>query len=127
MHATYFGTVAARAAELNSGMLGEIIGLSRRDPGRRVAYINPWLARGELVQVVHRLDRDDRGSATAVVMLTVAVGQSRAEMTSSSMPTTWSICSRSRDGWAALCANTFSWQDDRADTADPQFTPSPTE
>jgi hypothetical protein len=81
MHATYFGTVAARAAELNSGMLGEIIGLSSRDPGRRVAYINPWLARGELVQVVHRLDRDDRGSATAVVMLTVAVGQSRAEMT----------------------------------------------
>jgi hypothetical protein len=81
MHATYFGTVAARAAELNSGMLGEIIGLSRRDPSRRVAYINPWLARGELVQVVHRLDRDDRGSATAVVMLTVAVGQSRAEMT----------------------------------------------
>jgi hypothetical protein len=77
MHATYFGTVAARAAELNSGMLGEIIGLSRRDPGRRVAYINPWLARGELVQVVHRLDRDDRGSA----MLAVAVGQSRAEMT----------------------------------------------
>ena len=49
-------------------------------PKVRVAY-NPWLARGELLQVVHRLDRDDRGVATRVVVLTVAVGETRAEVT----------------------------------------------
>jgi hypothetical protein len=61
-------------------MLGETIGLDRRDSKGRVAY-NPWLARGELLQVVHRLDRDDRGGATRVVVLTVAVGESHAEVT----------------------------------------------
>jgi hypothetical protein len=80
MHATNLGTVAARAAELNAGMLGETIGLSRRDPKRR-AFYNPWLTRGELVQVVHHLDRDDRGVVRRVVVLTVAVGESHAEVT----------------------------------------------
>jgi hypothetical protein len=61
-------------------MLGETIVLGRRDAKGRLAY-NPWLARGELLQVVHRLDRDDRGVAARVVVLTVAVGESHAEVT----------------------------------------------
>jgi hypothetical protein len=50
-------------------------------PRRRSLVVNPWLRRGELVEVVHHLDRRERASAASRAVLTVAVGESRAEVT----------------------------------------------
>jgi len=71
--------VAVRAAELTGGMLGQTVSVCRS--GRRGLVVNPWLRRGELVEVVHHLDRCERASAASRVVLTVAVGESRAEVT----------------------------------------------
>jgi len=68
-----------RAADLTSHALGQMASV-RRTPRRDVA-VNPWRARGVLLQVVHFLAEDSSGNATPAVVLTVAVGESRAEVT----------------------------------------------
>jgi hypothetical protein len=76
----YLGPVVVRAAELTSAMLGQAVTVTRAR--RADVAVNPWLSRGVLVEVVHRLVEDTVSGRTAcAVVLTLAVGESHAEIT----------------------------------------------
>jgi len=79
VRATSLGPVAVRAADLTSHALGQTASVRRAR--RRDLTVTPWRARGVLLQVVHLLAEDPSGNATPAVVLTVAVGESRAEVT----------------------------------------------
>jgi hypothetical protein len=79
VRATSLGPVAVRAADLTSHALGQTASVRRARRGG-LAF-NPWRARGVLLQVVHFLAEDPSGTVAPAVVLTVAVGESRAEVT----------------------------------------------
>ncbi|MGZ8750684.1 MAG: hypothetical protein ACXWYP_07390, partial [Pseudonocardia sp.] len=69
-----------RAADLTSHALGQTASVRRARRRSDLAF-NPWRVRGVLQQVVHFLAEDSSGNAAPAVVLTVAVGESRAEVT----------------------------------------------